>query len=90
LLGEWLAPTINSDTPCTQSGLTVGSFLSCCSWFQATVGYYFLGPGQINLPRILLVAYFLGGLVALATYRLRYEHNLKIGWEAGHPPKAPS
>jgi len=57
---------------------------------SATVGYYFLGPGQINLPRILLVAYFLGGLVALATYRLRYEHNLKIGSEAGHPPKAPS
>src|SRR2546428_6172559 len=44
---------------------------------SATVGNYFLGPGQINLPRMLFVAYFLGGLVALATSRLRYERNLK-------------
>jgi len=57
---------------------------------SATVGNYFLGPGQINLPRMLFVAYFLGGLVALATCRLRYERNLKIAWEANHPAKAPS
>ena len=57
---------------------------------SATVGYYFLLPGPITLPRMLFVAYFLGGLVALATYRLWYEHNLKIGWEAEHPTKPPS
>ncbi len=57
---------------------------------SATVGYYFLLPGPITLPRMLFVAYFFGGLVALATYRLWYERDLKTAWDADHPARAPS